>query len=200
MPDNLWRADVGQTPLDESEQRNLIPSVLSRAQLNEYELANNLSARDWAMSAPVAKRDDLLTDFFARELHRRMFSSVWHWAGLYRTSERNLGWEPHRIIEGVRIALDDAKHWLAVGTYSDSEAAVRLHYRLVVVHPWSNGNGRHSRLMADVLMVSRGHAELSWGGSRVDLIKAGTARQHYINALRQADKGAFGPLLEFCLS
>lgn len=198
MPDNLWQSDPGQTPLDEVEQRDLIPSVVSRSQLNEYELLNNHSARVWAMSVPVLNRNDLLTDFFARELHRRMFVGVWRWAGLYRTSERNIGWEPHRIVEGIRNVFDDTQHWLNVGTYPISEAAIRLHYRLVVVHPWSNGNGRHARLMADILMVSRGEAELSWGGSRADLLKAGTTRQHYLNALRQADNGIFNPLLDFC--
>jgi len=198
MSDNLWQAEHGQTPLDESEMRDLIPSVITRSQLNEYELLNTASAREWAMSSKVQKRDDLLTDFFSRELHRKMFSSVWKWAGKYRTSERNFGWDSHRITEGVRIAFDNVQHWVEHETYPITESAIRLHYHLVAIHPWSNGNGRHARLIADVLMVSCGKKELPWGGSRSDLVKAGTTRQHYINVLRKADRGVFEPLLDFC--
>lgn len=198
MADHLWQAEPGQTELDEREKLDLIPSLITRSQLNEYELLNTASARDWAMSSHVQKRDDLLTDFFARELHRRMFSSIWKWAGKYRTTERNLGWEPHRITEGMRVAFDNAQHWLKNDTYSLTESAIRLHYHLVAIHPWSNGNGRHARLIADVLMVSRGNRALPWGGTRSDLVNAGTTRQHYIEALRQADGGVFEPLLDFC--
>jgi Fic-DOC domain mobile mystery protein B len=198
MADHLWKAKPGQTELSEREKLDLIPSLITRSQLNEYELLNTASARDWAMSPNVQKRDDLLTDFFARELHRRMFSSVWKWAGKYRTTERNLGWEPHRITEGMRVAFDNARHWVKHDTYSITESAVRLHYQLVAIHPWSNGNGRHARLIADVFMVSRGNSELPWGGTRSDLVNAGTARYHYIEALRKADSGTFQPLLDFC--
>jgi len=100
MADHIWKAEPGQTELDEREKLELIPSLITRSQLNEYELLNTASARDWAMSSHVQKRDGLLTDFFARELHRRMFSSIWKWAGKYRTTQRNLGWESHRITEG----------------------------------------------------------------------------------------------------
>ena len=142
MADHLWKAEPGQTELDERDKLDLIPSLITLSQLNEYELLNTASGRDWAMSSNVQKRDDLLTDFFARELHRRMFSSIWKWAGKYRTTERNLGWEPHRIIEGVRVAFDQAQQWLKHAPYSLTESAIRLRYHLVVIHPWSNGNGR----------------------------------------------------------
>lgn len=198
MVDHLWKAEPGQTELDEREKLDLIPSLITRSQLNEYELLNTASARDWAMSSNVQKRHDLLTDLFARELHRRMFSRIWKWAGKYRTTDRNLGWEPHRITEGMRVAFDNAQHWLKHGTYSLTESAIRLHYHLVAIHPWSNGNGRHARLIADVLMVSRGNGALPWGGTRSDLVSAGTTRQHYIDALRRADSGEFEPLLNFC--
>jgi len=198
MAGHLWKAEPGQTELDERERLDLIPSLITRSQLNEYELLNTASARDWAMSSNVQKRDDLLTDFFARELHRRMFSSIWKWAGKYRTTERNMGWEPHRITEGMRVAFDNAQHWLKHDTYTLTESAIRLHYHLVAIHPWSNGNGRHARLIADVLMVSRGYRALPWGRTRSDLVNAGTTRQHYIEALRRADSGAFEALLDFC--
>lgn len=188
----------GQTSIDENERRDLIPSVVSRAHLNRLELLNIHSARLWAMSPRVLRRDDLLTDGFARELHRRMFAKVWKWAGRYRTAERNLGWEAHRIPSGVRTALDDAAYWLEHQTYPPHEAAVRLHHRLVVVHPWPNGNGRHARLLADVIVAAQKERPLSWGGAQVEHIGPSATRQRYIHALRQADQENFAPLLEFC--
>ncbi len=124
---------------------------------------------------PDAEAGRLLTDGFARELHKRMFGKVWKWAGRYRTTERNLGWAPHLLTEGVHNALADARAWLEFGSYPLHEAAVRLHHRLVAVHPWPNGNGRHSRLMADILVASRGGEDLRWAAS-ADLVTPGETR------------------------
>jgi Fic-DOC domain mobile mystery protein B len=151
------------------------------------------------MRPRALQRPDLLTDAFARELHRRMFNQVWRWAGRYRTTEKNLGWEVHRLTEGVRNAFDDAQYWMQHSTYPLHEAAVRLHHQLVAIHPWPNGNGRHSRLIADLLVVSRGGDELTWG-ARADLMGAGEIRNRYITAIRAADAGDIVPLLNFAKS
>lgn len=196
---DLFQPAADATPLDEGEQHGLIPSVLSRAQLNELERANIHGARLWAMRPSQRSRGDLLTDVFARELHRRMFNRVWRWAGKYRRTEKNLGWPVARITEGVHHACADARAWLDFGTYPLPEVAVRLHHRLVLIHPWSNGNGRHARLLADVLMASRGGAELTWG-AKADLVEMGEVRRRYIEAVRRADDGDFGPLVAFAQS
>jgi Fic-DOC domain mobile mystery protein B len=198
MPADPWHSESGQTLVAESERDDLIPSIVSREQLNELELSGTASARIWAMSERVLRRDDHLTDRFLRELHYRMFHRVWRWAGRYRTTPRNLGWEVHRIAEGVRGALDDAQYWLAHGTYPPAEAAVRLHHRLVVVHPWSNGNGRHSRLLADIILAARNETALSWGGKSANLLKPGLIRKWYVASLQRADQGDYGDLLRFC--
>lgn len=192
----MFQANEHETPLTEEERRDLIPSLSTRAELNEAERANILAARIWAMRRRTWQRDDLVTDAFARELHRRMFGRVWQWAGVYRKTERNLGWEVHRLTEGVHHAFADAQAWLQHETYPLPEVAVRLHHQLVRVHPWPNGNGRHARLMADVLVQSRGGAELTWGAG-ADMVAPGEMRAQYIKALRQADEGNFGPLTAF---
>ena len=191
--------DDGQTPLTPEELLDLKLSLGSRPQLNEVERLNINEARVWAMRRANLKRADLVTDHFARELHRRMFRRVWRWAGRYRTTERNLGWEPHRISEGVRVALDDAQFWLRETTYPLHEAAVRMHHRLVVVHPWANGNGRHARLLADVIVAAWGGVPLSWG-ARQDLAVPGSARATYLAAVRAADDGDFSRLIQFSVS
>ena len=205
-PDDLWLDEPGQTPLTEEEKLQLRPSLSTRAQLNEAERLNIHAARLWAMRPSVLHRADLLTDAFARELHRRMFNQVWKWAGKYRTSDRNLGWEWPRIPEGMRVLLDDARYWEEHATYPAIEIAVRLHHRMVVIHPWPNGNGRHARLLADILVAARGGAPLTWG-ARLDLAQPGPSlavasakadpRARYLTALKSADHGDYAPLLAF---
>jgi Fic-DOC domain mobile mystery protein B len=190
-------AESGQTPLTPNEQLGLKLSILTRAQLNENERMNIDEARKWVMNRRVLRRAKMLGDDFVRELHRRMFIRVWKWAGLYRTSERNPGWEPSRITEGVHTALGDAQYQFTNGTYAPQETAIRLHYRMVVIHPWVNGNGRHARLLADAAMSAWGGAPLSWGVN-ADLAEPGTARRIYVNALKEADAGNFEPLIAFC--
>jgi len=196
---DLFDAGPGDTPLTPEEQLDLIPSIATRAELNTLERFNINEARVWAMRPRVLRRADLLTDHFARELHRRMFRHVWRWAGRFRTTEKTLGWEWHRIPEGVRNAFADAAYWDQHQTYPVAEAAVRLHHRLVVIHPWSNGNGRHARLSADLWCAARQAPELTWG-ARTDLQPASETRARYLAAMRAADQGDFRALLVFAQS
>jgi len=199
MTNDLFASDEGNTALGPEEHLDLIPSLSTRAELNEAERANIHVARVWAMRPRTLARPDLLTDAFARELHKRMFNQIWRWAGRYRKTEKNLGWELARVTEGMRNAFDDVRAWIEFSTYPLQEAAVRLHHRLVVIHPWPNGNGRHSRLIADIMIAASQGEELTWG-SRGNLVAIGDARRRYLEAIKQADKGNFNPLLTFTRS
>ena len=148
-------------------------------------------AQDWALG----RKRDPLSDKFVRDLHRRMLGEVWRWAGKYRLSERNLGIAFYEIPVAVRQLLDDTKAWIEYKAYPPDEIAVRFHHRLVQIHPFPNGNGRHSRLMADLMAMSFGHERFSWG--RGSLRDAGAMRQRYIAALQAADIHDMGPLLAF---
>ncbi len=196
---DLFQAKPDETPLTPEEQRELIPSLSTRAELNAAERANIFAARIWAMRRRTLNRADLFSDAFARELHQRMFGHVWNWAGQYRTSERNLGWDWPRIPEGMRVLLDDARYWKEQATYPVLEIAVRLHHRMVVIHPWPNGNGRHARLLADLVIASGKHPALTWGAN-LDLTETGSVRARYIAALKSADAGDYTPLIEFAQS
>ncbi len=183
------------TPLTPDEREALLPTwIATLADLNAAEAENIAAGAAWARR----QRRDILADEFVRALHRRMFKDVWRWAGEYRHTERNIGIEPYRIVVEVRHLLDDAKFWVANKTYEPNELAIRLHHRLVLVHPFPNGNGRHSRLMADLLATRLGFSAFSWG--RTNLIAAGEARERYISALRAADNNDIGPLIEFARS
>jgi Fic-DOC domain mobile mystery protein B len=199
MSADVFALEDGATPLTPEEQRDLIPSLTTRAQLNEFERLNILEGRKWAMRPTGLRREDLLDDGFGRELHRRMFNHTWRWAGRYRQTEKTIGWEVPRIAEGVRNAFEDAKAQLQFASYPLHEVAVRLHHQLVKIHPWPNGNGRHSRLVADVLVAARGGEALTWG-ARADLAPESAMRARYLAAVRAADEQEFGPLLTFARS
>lgn len=198
---DLFPVEDGATPLTPEEQLNLIPSLATRAQLNEVERLGINTARVWAMRPRVLARarEELLSDVFGRELHRRMFQGVWRWAGRYRTTEKNLGWVVPRITEGMRNAFEDARTQLHYASYPLHEVAVRLHHQLVVIHPWPNGNGRHARLVADIVVAAGGGAALTWGAG-ANLVAAGKIRGLYLAAVRAADGRDFGPLLELAQS
>ena len=127
-----------------------------------------------------------------------MLGTVWNWAGKFRTTERSIGIAPHQIQIDLRQLLDDARYWIDNDTYEPDEIAVRFHHRLVWIHPFSNGNGRHARMAADLLAVAHGRPRFTWG--RSSLVEASEAREGYITALRAADRHEIEPLLEFARS
>ena len=183
------------TPLTPEERDGLLQSWITyRAELN---LAEQRNIEAGATSA-YRWRGDVLTDDFLRRLHARLFGEVWAWAGDYRLTERNIGIDPARIPGEVRMVMEDARYWIDNATWPLDETAVRLHHRLVAIHPFPNGNGRTTRLMADLLAVRLGREPFSWG--RASLTEIGDTRQRYIAALRTADNHDIGPLLAFARS
>jgi len=188
-------ADGNETPLSPSERQALIPTYITlRSELNELEQQNILLADSWAFG----RKRKVVTETFLRELHRRMFDEVWKWAGRYRTTERNLGVPPHRIQIDLLQLLDDVRYWIGKKSYPADEIAVRFHHRLVTIHPFPNGNGRWSRLAADLLIVQSGAKRFSWGGA--NLQAASDVRVRYIEALRAADRHAIELLVAFARS
>jgi Fic-DOC domain mobile mystery protein B len=186
----------GATPLGPSEVAGLRPAwVTTRAELDEAEQANILAGQVWASRT---RRRDLLTDSFVRALHKAMFGEVWRWAGTYRTRETNIGVLPYRIPEALKECLETARFWLETRPFPEDEIAVLVHHRLVQIHPFPNGNGRHTRLMADLVAEQLGRQPFTWG--RISLVEAGPTRATYIAALRAADDHDVRPLLAFARS
>jgi Fic-DOC domain mobile mystery protein B len=186
---------AGTTPIDPDEADDLIPGhVTLRGELDELEEANIQEAVEWALGR---SRETLSVDF-VHELHHRMFDSVWTWAGKVRRTDKNIGVDKHIIRAEVRKLIDDARYWRDNQVYEPDELAVRFHHRLVSIHPFPNGNGRHARLMADLLVRQLGGEVFSWGGT--SLTNTSELRTAYIGALRAADQGDLEPLLEFARS
>ncbi len=187
--------DDNATPLTPDERNGLIPThVTSRSELNELEQRNILEADRWAFG----RKRNVVDEAFLRGLHRRMFNRVWRWAGTYRTSERNLGVAHYRIEPDLRQIVDDARFWIEHQSYPDDELAVRFHHRLVSVHPFPNGNGRWSRLAADLLIVRQRGDRFTWGRANIQADR--NARRRYIEALHAADDHDLGPLVRFARS
>lgn len=186
----------GATPLDPDEAQGLIPShIVNQAQLNEWEMQNIVSGERWA----YARRNRRLPDkAFVCALHKRMFGDTWRWAGSFRNTEKNIGVEPGRIAMSLHDLCEDAKAQIEHGSYPLDEIAARFSHRLVWIHPFANGNGRLSRLLADLLLVQHGAPRFTWGGAVLEA--QGEARSRYIAALRAADSRDLGPLLAFVRS
>ncbi|PKQ15167.1 MAG: cell filamentation protein Fic [Actinobacteria bacterium HGW-Actinobacteria-7] len=191
----------GATPLEPDDLAGLIPTwVATREDLNAAEQANIAKALLWAESkGGPHSLDALLSEGTMRSLHTRMFGEVWKWAGHYRRHNTNIGTDwPH-----ISAQLQDLLADVLVQTsdreklpWPPDELAVRFHHRLVVIHPFPNGNGRHARLAADLLVAELGEPSFTWGAK--DLGASGAVRRAYLDALRHADREQnFVPLVEF---
>jgi Fic-DOC domain mobile mystery protein B len=185
---------AGATPLDGEELEGLLPThLVDRSQLNEWEQRNIESALLWLSRQ---RRPSPLQEAWLRRLHREMFGQSWRWAGQYRTSDKSIGADWRQIRMQVPALLADIAYQVEHRVASVDEIAVRFHHRLVAIHPFPNGNGRHARLMADVLIEQLKAPRFSWGGSS-SLVDASALRRQYIAALQQADRGQLDELLAF---
>lgn len=186
----------GQTPLDEDEKEGLkIKSISTQGELNEAERLNIEEAIDWTIRRKF-RAADILTEEFVMDLHKRMYGDVWRWAGTVRKTNKNIGVDKFMIPTELKYLLDDAKYWLENKTYSPVEMAIRFKHRIVNIHCFPNGNGRHSRLMADVIH-SHIYGEPVFTWSRGNLVAQGEARERYLEAIWAADAGNIEPLIAF---
>jgi len=192
---NVFVEPDGATPIDPDEINGLkFSHVQTRDQLNELEQANILSGLAWLRKQ---KDSAVLSESFVRELHERLFGDVWEWAGQFRLTEKNIGCDPIQISVQLRNLIDDTRYWIEYSVFPDKEIAARFHHRLVQIHPFPNGNGRHSRIMADaVLTIILGGDPIDWtGGHSLDSMT--DRRKKYIEALRSADAGDYSAIFDF---
>jgi Fic-DOC domain mobile mystery protein B len=191
--------DEGQTPLDEDENEGLlIKSITTHGELNEAEQLNIEEAIEWTLRRKF-NISDILSEPFCHELHRRMYNQVWRWAGAFRKTNKNVGVDKYQIPVELRILIDNCKFWIENKTYSEDEIAIRFKHRIVSIHCFANGNGRHSRLMADVIISHIfGQPVFTWGAK--GLYKKGEGRTAYLKGLKAADKGKFELLIAFARS
>jgi len=185
----------GATPVDPDEAHALIPDhVQTRLELFAWEQANILEAQRWTRRTRVSALDEATI----RQLHRRMFDQTWEWAGHYRHSDKNIGVDWTDIPVEVQKLVDDGAFWINEQVFPLDEAAVRLHHRLVQIHPFPDGNGRHARLWCDLVLMQNGRPAIAWKSDRLGTVNE--VRSAYIGALQAADRGDFGLLSELLLA
>jgi len=189
----------GQTPLDDDEKEGLrIETIATRQELDEFEQQNIEQAVAWSMKRSL-KYNAILTEDFVQKLHKRMYGDVWAWAGEFRKTNKNIGIDKWQIPTELRYLLDDTRYWIENNTYPPDEIAIRFKHRIVSIHCFPNGNGRHSRLMADVIAEKVfKQSVFTWGAA--NLVKGGDARAAYLTAIRAADAGNIVPLMTFARS
>ena len=185
-----------QTPLEEDEKEGLlIKSITTHGELDEHEQLNIEKAIEWTLQAKF-KTEHILTEEFIKKLHKKMLDEVWAWAGEFRKSGRNIGVDWIKIGTELKYLLDDTKFWIKNKTYSPDETSIRFKHRLVNIHCFPNGNGRHSRIMADIIIESIFEKEVfTWNNSH--MAKPDETRKKYISAIREGDQGNIEPLIEF---
>ncbi len=185
----------GATPLDPDEAAGLVPThITTQGDLNAWEQVNIAQGDRWAARQ---KKRDLLDEGFIRELHRQMFDKTWAWAGTFRDSNISIGVDSTQVAVRLRKLLDNSKYQIENHVYDSNEMAVRFHHQLVWIHAFPNGNGRHARLMADLLAMRLGRPRLTWGGGEATITTVRELRDQYLSALRAADQGQFNDLIAF---
>ena len=189
----------GQTPLDEDEKEGLlIKSISTRGELDEFEQKNIEDAIQWSLTRRF-KSEQILSETFILALHKRMYKNVWRWAGEYRKTNKNIGVDKLEIPVALRSLIDDASYLLENNVYEPDEFALRFKHRLVSIHCFPNGNGRHSRMIADIIIEKIYQLPVfSWGSK--SLADENDSRKKYLIAIRKADKGNLDLLLKFARS
>ncbi len=190
---------VGQTPLNKDEISGLkIKSITTQSELDELEQLNIEKTIEWTINTRL-KTERILTEKFVKDLHKKMYGDVWKWAGEFRKSDKNIGVQWSQIGLKLKDLLDDTYYWIENNTYDSEEITIRFKHRLVSIHCFPNGNGRHSRLMADIIMELVFKDKIfTWHQS--NMVKADEVRKKYINALRKADNRDIYPLIDFAKS
>lgn len=176
----------------------LVRTITTKGELDELEQLNIEAAIEWTIKKKFTQ-EEVLSELFINGLHKRMYRDVWRWAGKFRKTEKNIGTKHYKIPTELRALVEDCNYWIENKTFSEDEIAIRFKHRIVSIHCYANGNGRHSRLMADVIVSHLfERAVFTWG--RGNLSKTSKERISYLEAIRAADDGNYDLLVKFARS
>lgn len=190
----------GATPLSPDDMLGLKHKhVDTREQLNELEAANILQGQIWASTLKKPTLDSIFDRAFVTNLHKALFGDVWEWAGIFRQRQLNIGIDPKNIPVDLHNFLEDAKCWVEFKHYDNLELSARIQHRLVQIHPFVNGNGRHSRIFTDIVRVYLlGEKPMKWAYAKLEDLTE--ERSSYITGLRKADEGDFSVFIKYLQS
>jgi Fic-DOC domain mobile mystery protein B len=186
-----WNELPGETPIDASGLK--MKGIASRAELNRAEADNIRKVFvKYLASKPTARTAPFHLSWICR-LHKEMFGDVWKWAGKPRKEDLNIGIPWQQIETQLQILLDDLACWSRYGVVL-LDQAVRLHHRAVSIHPFPNGNGRWSRMLANIWLKRHAHPLTEWPEETIGATSA--IRNEYIAAIKLADEGNLDAHLE----
>ncbi|MBL4830442.1 MAG: mobile mystery protein B [Aliivibrio sp.] len=190
----------GATPLSPDDMQGLKHKhVDTREQLNELEAANILQGQMWASKLTNPTLENIFERSFVTNLHKALFGDVWEWAGIFRQRELNIGVDPKNISVDLHNFLEDARCWIEFKHYNNLELSVRIQHRLVQIHPFVNGNGRHSRVFTDIVRVYLlGEKPMKWANAKLENMTE--ERSSYISSLRKADAEDFSEFIKYLQS
>jgi Fic-DOC domain mobile mystery protein B len=127
-------------------------------------------------------------------LHKDMFGDVWDWAGKIRQAELSIGVKAYLISTEIKKLVDDLEFWEQNKGFDVVEIASRIHHRAVQIHPFLNGNGRWSRMLANIYLKQNQLQPTKWNENL--LSKDNPHRNNYISALKKADNGDYSDLIK----
>lgn len=183
------------TPLDDISGLKLSKSKsYTLKEIYEKEAQNIANATIKYLSAPPSKKEAPFTYEWLLKLHEEMFGDVWDWAGKLRQVELSIGIKAYLVAAELKKLSDDIEFWSKNKTFDVYETATRIHHRAVQIHPFKNGNGRWSRMLANIYLRQNGLMPVKW---QEDLLASeNPKRNEYIHALKKADNSNFTDLIE----
>ncbi len=187
----MLKTPEDSTPINDLS--GLIPSGITvKSALDEWEAENILKAYNRYLKT---SRKRAISPGLITAVHKEMFGLTWKWAGSFRKENLNLGVEWFAIPVEIKKLCDDIAFWEKSKNVNILEQSVRIHHRLVRIHPFLNGNGRHARMIADIFLSGRGKKLPLWPDK--DMVETTDIRKRYIHCLKEADNGDYAGLLEF---
>lgn len=184
----------GATPIGDCS--GLIPLWVHHLNdLNRVEAENIMNAQRKYLRGKVADPKNWFQVKELKAIHQAMFGNVWEWAGVYRKSITSIGINPSLIPTQLAELCLEVSSWSQYPVeLTFVEMAARVHHGLVFIHPFENGNGRFSRLIADRFLLAFRCQYPVWPSH---LNQEGVVRKDYIKTLKSADKGDYAPLVDF---
>ena len=187
IADATYVDDVSGLKLDTDKQYTM-------DEIYFYEAKNITQATLKYLSLVPDKKLAPFTHAWFLLLHQEMFGDVWEWAGKLRQVELSIGVKAYLVSTQMKKLVDDLAYWEENKSFDVIETASRIHHRAVQIHPFLNGNGRWSRMLANIYLKQNGLQPTKWNENL--LSKTNLHRDDYIKALKKADTGDYSDLIE----
>jgi len=181
-----WTPIPGETPIDDLSFLK-VEGITTRNELSVHEAENIRKATVYFLAEKPNRKSASFSYDWMLNVHERMFCDVWEWAGQVRQQNLSIGMEPHLIGQALGGLVLDIEAW-EIRPELLIEQSARIHHRAVQIHPFENGNGRWSRMLANIWLRLHGSPIIAWPESDVGSSES-PIRQEYLKAIKQADQG-----------